>query len=252
MGKIIAVTGKGGTGKTTTAGLIIRALLDNKAGAVLAVDADPNYTLAETLGLKVEDTISSICEETLHQKENLPAGMAKDRYLEYRMQQSLLEKDSLSVLSMGRPEGPGCYCYVNNLLREMIKDLIDDYTYTVIDNEAGMEHLSRKTMRKIDILFVVSDFSVIGVRSAARIYNLACAMGIKLGKSFLIVNKVKDGIESLGKEIKNSSLILAGMLPFDTEVENASLNEKSLFDLPRESGAVKNINRIVSSILSSA
>ena len=252
MGRIIAVTGKGGTGKTTTAGLVIRALLDKRCGAVLAVDADPNSTLAETLGLKVEDTISSICEETLKEKENLPAGMAKDRYLEYRMQQSLIEKGSLSVLSMGRPEGPGCYCYVNNLLREMIKDLIDGYTYTVIDNEAGMEHLSRKTMRRIDTLFVVSDFSVIGVRSAARIYNLACAMGIKLGKSFLIVNKAKDGIEGLEKEIKNSGLTIAGILPFDREVENASLNGKSLFDLPKESGAVKNINRIVSSILFSA
>lgn len=245
MGKIIAVTGKGGTGKTTTSGLIIRALLDKRCGAILAVDADPNSTLAETLGLKVEDTISSICEETLNQKENLPAGMTKDRYLEYRMQQSLLEKDSLSVLSMGRPEGPGCYCYVNNLLREMIKDLIDDYTYTVIDNEAGMEHLSRKTMRKIDTLFVVSDFSVIGVRSAARIYNLACSMGIKLGKSFLIVNKVKDGIESLDKEIQNSGLTLAGTLPFDIEVEKMSLNGKSLFDLPQESSAVKNVNKII-------
>ena len=245
MGKIIAVTGKGGTGKTTTSGLIIRSLLDNKAGAVLAVDADPNSTLAETLGLKVEDTISSICEETLNQKENLPAGMTKDRYLEYRMQQSLLEKDGLSVLSMGRPEGPGCYCYVNNLLREMIKDLIDDYAYTVIDNEAGMEHLSRKTMRKIDTLFVVSDFSVIGVRSAARIYSLACAMGIKLGKSFLIVNKVKDGIESLETEIKNSRLTFAGALPFDPEVERMSLNGKSLFDLAQECAAVKNISKII-------
>ena len=249
MGKIIAVTGKGGTGKTTSAGLIIRALLDKRCGAVLAVDADPNSTLAETLGLEVEDTISSICEETLKEKENLPAGMAKDRYLEYRMQQSLIEKDNLSVLSMGRPEGPGCYCYVNNLLREMIKDLIDGYAYTVIDNEAGMEHLSRKTMRKIDILFLVSDFSVIGVRSAARIYNLACAMGIKLGKSFLIVNKVKDGIESLDKEIKDSSLTLAGMLPFDIEVERMSLNGKSLFDLPQESSAVKNINRIIKEVV---
>lgn len=245
MGKIIAVTGKGGTGKTTISGLIIRALLDNKAGAVLAVDADPNSTLAETLGLKVEDTISSICEETLNQKENLPAGMTKDRYLEYRIQQSLLEKNSLSVLSMGRPEGPGCYCYVNNLLREMIKDLIDGYAYTVIDNEAGMEHLSRKTMRKIDTLFVVSDFSVIGIRSSARIYNLACAMGIKLGKSFLIVNKVKGGIKTLEKEIQNSGLKAIGALPFDPEVEKASLNGKSLFDLPAESEAVKNINQII-------
>src|SRR3989338_686810 len=224
MGKIIAVTGKGGTGKTTIAALIIRALLDKKAGLILGVDADPNSTLADTIGLKVEDTISSICEEMLDKKEALPAGMTKDRFLEYKIQQSLIEKDNLSLLTMGRPEGAGCYCFVNNLLREMIKNLTDDYDFTVADNEAGMEHLSRKTMRKIDILFVVSDFSVIGVRSAARIYNLACAMGIKLGRSFLIVNKVKDGIESLDKEIQNSGLTLAGTLPFDQEIEKASIN----------------------------
>ena len=180
MGKIIAVTGKGGTGKTTIAALIIRALLDKKAGLILGVDADPNSTLADTIGLKVEDTISSICEEMLDKKEALPAGMTKDRFLEYKIQQSLIEKDNLSLLTMGRPEGAGCYCFVNNLLREMIKNLTDDYDFTVADNEAGMEHLSRKTMRKIDVLFVVSDFSIIGVRSASRIYNLARSMGIKV------------------------------------------------------------------------
>jgi CO dehydrogenase maturation factor len=250
MGTIIAITGKGGTGKTTFAGLIIRALLDNKKGSVLGIDADPNSNLAEALGLKIEDTISSICEETLRDKENLPAGMSKDRYLEYRIQQSLVEKNSLSLLSMGRPEGPGCYCYVNNLLRDMIKDLTDGYNFSVIDNEAGMEHLSRKTMRKIDLLYVVSDFSVAGVRSAARIYKLACDMGIKLGKGLLIINKVKGEIGALAKEIQESGLTLEGTLPFDTEVENISLNGRSLFDLASETGIVKEIRRITAQTLS--
>jgi CO dehydrogenase maturation factor len=245
MGKIIAITGKGGTGKTTLSSLLIRALLDKKAGSILAVDADPNATLSLGLGLKVEDTISSICEETLEKKDNLPAGMTKDRYLEYRVQQSLIEKESLSLLVMGRPEGPGCYCYVNNLLREMIKGLTDNYSFTVIDNEAGMEHLSRKTMRKIDILFVISDFSAIGVRSAGNILKLAFSMGIKLGKAYLIVNKVKNNINLLEKEIQASGLILIDSLPFDENIERLSLDSKSIFNLPQESEIVKRINRIV-------
>lgn len=246
MGKIIAITGKGGTGKTTVASLMIRALLENKRGAVLAVDADPNANLAEALGLEVEDTISSISEEMLKEKDKLPAGMTKDRFLEYRIQQSLVEKNNLSLLVMGRPEGPGCYCYVNNLLREIIKDLTDDYNFTVVDNEAGMEHLSRKTMRKIDFLFVVSDFSPLGVKTASRIYNLACAMDIKLGKSFLVINKSKDNLAFLEKEIQDSGLTLAGSLPFAEEVEKLSLKAQSLFDLPQDNEMVKGINAMVS------
>ncbi|MBM3253670.1 MAG: carbon monoxide dehydrogenase [Candidatus Omnitrophica bacterium] len=277
MGKIIAVSGKGGTGKTTIASLIIKALLESNAGTILAVDADPNSTLADALGLRVEDTLSSICEEMLKEKENLPAGMTKDRYLEYRIQQSLVEEGDLALLVMGRPEGPGCYCYANNLLREIVKDLTESYKFTVIDNEAGMEHLSRKTMRRIDILFVISDFSTIGVRSAARIYKLANEMGINLGKSFLIVNKVrpvrngvphpitnpaaqgaicdaarygisngvKDGISSLQKEIEKSGLALVGTLPFASEIEELSVNSRALSELPKESEIIKKVDEIV-------
>lgn len=245
MGKIIAVTGKGGTGKTTIAALIIRALLDKKAGLILGVDADPNSTLGDAIGLKVDDTISSICEEMLDKKEALPAGMTKDRFLEYKIQQSLIERDNLSLLTMGRPEGAGCYCFVNNLLREMIKNLTDDYDFTVADNEAGMEHLSRKTMRKIDVLFVVSDFSIIGVRSAAKIYNLARAMGIKLGENHLVINKSKDGIAPLEKEVYDSGIPLIGTIPFDAEIEKSSLGSYSILDLPGGSAALKAINEIV-------
>ncbi len=245
MGKIIAITGKGGTGKTTVSSLIIRMLLDKKAGSVLAVDADPNSTLADTLGLKVENTLSSICEEMLKEKDNLPAGMTKDRYLEFKIQQSLIEKGALSLLTMGRPEGPGCYCYSNNLLREIVKDLTDNYKFTVMDNEAGMEHLSRKTTRRIDVLFVVSDFSAIGVRSAARICKLAKEMGINLGKSFLIVNKVRDGISSLETEIEKSGLSLAGTLPFASEVEELSVNSMALSELSKEVEIFKKMDEMV-------
>lgn len=245
MGRIIAVAGKGGTGKTTLSSLIISSILDNGGKSVLAVDADPNSTLADALGLKAEDTLSGICEDMLKEKDNLPAGMTKDRYLEYKIQQSLVERAGLTLLTMGRPEGPGCYCYANNLLREIVKDLTGSYDFTVIDNEAGMEHLSRKTARKIDVLFIVSDFSIIGVRSAARIYNLATEMGIKLSNSFLIVNKAKEKMSFLEKEIEKSGLTLIGSIPFTDEIENLNLQAKALSELPRESDVIKKVDEIV-------
>jgi CO dehydrogenase maturation factor len=245
MGRIIAVSGKGGTGKTTLSSLIISSILDNGGKSVLAVDADPNSTLADALGVKTEDTLSGICEDMLKEKENLPAGMTKDRYLEYKIQQSLVEREGLTLLTMGRPEGPGCYCYANNLLREIVKDLTGSYNFTVIDNEAGMEHLSRKTAREIDVLFIVSDFSIIGVRSAARIYNLATEMGIKLSKSFLIVNKAREKMSFLEKEIEKSGLTLIGSIPFTDEIENLNLQSKALSELPRESDVIKKVDEIV-------
>lgn len=249
MDNIIAIAGKGGTGKTTVSALIIRALLEKKSGGILAVDADPNSSLGEALGLKVEDTISSLCEELLDKKDNLPAGMTKNRFLEYKIQQSLVEEKGISLLTMGRPEGPGCYCYVNNLLKGMIKNLTDNYDFTVIDNEAGMEHISRKTMRKIDILFVVSDFSIIGIRTASRIYKLVCTMDIKLGKSFLIINKAKENIAPLEKEIRNSGFSLAGMLPFDTQIEEFNLAAKPVFDLPKEAKILQSVSDIVNNTI---
>lgn len=245
MSKIIAVTGKGGTGKSTVASLIIRALIADKANSVLAVDADPNSTLGEMLGLKVENTMSSICEEMLDKKEDIPAGMTKEQYLKYKIEESLTEKNNLTLLTMGRPEGPGCYCYANNLLRGIVKDLTDDYKFTVIDNEAGMEHISRKTARSIDVLFIVSDFSIIGIKSAARIYNLAKDIGIKVGKSFLIINKVKSPISSLEKEINCSGIPLAAALPFSDDIERISIDSKSLLSLQSNLEVVKLIDSVV-------
>ncbi|MCX5716265.1 MAG: AAA family ATPase [Candidatus Omnitrophica bacterium] len=245
MTRIIAVTGKGGTGKTTVAALIIRAILDKKAGSVLAVDADPNSTLGETLGIKVKDTIAGICEDTRAKLDKLPAGMSKDRYIEYRIHESLAEEKGISLLTMGRPEGPGCYCYVNSLLRDMLKGLSDGYDFTVIDNEAGMEHISRKTASRIDILFVVSDFSVMGVRSALRIHKLVYSLGIDVGRSFLVVNKAKGALSpQIELEVKDSGLNLAGILAFEQGIENLSLQNKPLFDLPASADIMKSINRI--------
>jgi len=147
---IIALSGKGGVGKTTVAALLIRALKEKEEGAVFAVDADPNSCLADYLGFEYEETVGGIREDTLKNISNIPAGMTKERWLNYRMQQCLVESTGIDLLVMGRQEGPGCYCYVNNVLREYGDTMYRNYRYTVIDNEAGMEHLSRRTTRKMD------------------------------------------------------------------------------------------------------
>jgi CO dehydrogenase maturation factor len=209
------------------------------------VDADPNSTLGETLGVKMADTIAGICEETRARLDKLPGGMSKDRYIEYRIHESLAEEKGLAVLSMGRPEGPGCYCYVNSLLRGMLKRITGEYDFTVIDNEAGMEHISRKTAARIDLLFVVSDFSVLGVRSARRINELAYSLGIEVGKSFLIINKAKGALgKSLNKEIKDSGLDLASVLPFEDDIERLSLAGRPLLRLSRDLRVIKAVDNL--------
>ncbi len=245
MSKIIAITGKGGTGKSTFSSLVIKSLIADKENSVLAVDADPNSTLPEMLGLKVEDTLSSVCEEMIDKKDEIPAGMTKNEYLRYKIEESIMEKGNLSLLTMGRPEGPGCYCYANSLLRDIVKDLTDDYKFSVMDNEAGMEHISRKTARKIDILFIVSDFSVIGIRSAKRIYDLAREIGIKLDKVYLIINKVKGDIKELDGEIKSSGIPFGGDILFSKDIEKFSLEAKSILELPGNSDVFNTVKEIV-------
>jgi CO dehydrogenase maturation factor len=150
---------------------------------------------------------------------------------------------------MGRPEGPGCYCYVNSLLRDMLKRVTDEYDFTIIDNEAGMEHISRKTASDIDVLFVVSDFSVIGIRSARRIHALAKSLGINVGKSFLIINRAKDEpAPGLENEIKNSGLNLAGTLVFEDSIEKLSLQGGSLLELPEDLSIINVIKKITEKI----
>jgi CO dehydrogenase maturation factor len=136
MGYTIAVAGKGGTGKTTVAALIVRLLKEKKAGSILAVDADPNHNLGEALGIKTDETIGSIIDEVSRNPEKIPAGMSKDRFIEYRVQTSVAEGEGFDLLSMGRPEGPGCYCYVNNVLRNVAGKLMQDYDYVVIDRKS--------------------------------------------------------------------------------------------------------------------
>jgi CO dehydrogenase maturation factor len=155
----IAITGKGGTGKTTFASLLVKHLSANNK-AILAVDADPNSNLDMRLGLRVQQTIGDLREDLL--KKSFPAGIAKNELVEYQIRLALVEGDTFDLIAMGRPEGPGCYCYINNVLRDVLDRLSVNYDYVVIDNEAGMEHLSRRTTRNVDVLFIISDVTALG------------------------------------------------------------------------------------------
>ena len=180
MGVTIAMAGKGGTGKTTIAALLIRFLLKKGTVPVLAVDADANANLNEVLGLEVETTLGEAREGL---KDGVPTGMTRDLYMEYKVQQSLVESRGYDLIVMGQPEGPGCYCAANTLLTGFLEKLTDNYPYIVMDNEAGMEHISRLTTKNVDLLLIVSDTSRRGIQAAVRINELAKSLNIGVSKS---------------------------------------------------------------------
>ncbi|MEW6275659.1 MAG: AAA family ATPase [Bacillota bacterium] len=246
MAITLAIAGKGGTGKTTLAALLIRQLIRAKKGPVLAVDADANANLNEALGIAVEDTIAEMLARINNNLEPLPAGMTKDQYVSYRVHQSLAEGDDFDLLVMGGPEGPGCYCYANNLLKGFIQQLAGNYPYVVMDNEAGLEHLSRRTTSNVDILFVTSDPAARGVRSAGRIKHLVESLNLDVKKMFLVLSKAANGsAEALADEIKRTGLELIGTIPLDEQVAEYDLKSKPLLTLPDDSPAVAAVTGIM-------
>jgi CO dehydrogenase maturation factor len=214
--KVVAVAGKGGTGKTTVAVMFIRWLNRNRSGSILAVDADPAANLADMLGVIAGESIGAVREEMKTRGSDLPAGMTKQRFLEYKTQAGVVETENFDLLVMGRPEGPGCYCYANNLLRDILDTLGKNYEYVVIDNEAGMEHLSRRTTRNVDHLFVVSLPTVTAVRTAGKISRVADELAIGIENKHLILNRASgESPEAVTRAIEAESLQLAGSIPDD-------------------------------------
>jgi CO dehydrogenase maturation factor len=242
MGYIIALAGKGGTGKTTIAGLIVRCLIEKKMGSILAIDADPNSNLGEVLGAKPGDNIGMILDNISTQPDKLPAGMAKERFIQHQVQSAIQEENGFDLLNMGKPEGPGCYCYVNNVLRGLITKLIDAYDYIIVDNEAGLEHLSRRTCRLADLLIVVSDASSVSLRSAKRIIELANALKFEVKKSFLLINRFNKNIQN--NLVKETGLEYLGSLPLEPQIEQLSLQGKSVFDLKSDARILTVLNSL--------
>ncbi|MBU1726339.1 MAG: AAA family ATPase [Candidatus Omnitrophica bacterium] len=242
MGYVIAMAGKGGTGKTTIAALIVRLIKEKKLGSVLAIDADPNSNLGEVLGLKQKSTIGEILDEISTHPEKVPVDMGKDHFIEYQVQTAIVEGEGFDVLTMGRPEGPGCYCYVNNALRNVMGKLIKDYDYVVIDNEAGLEHLSRRTTRSADAFVVVSNASAVGLKAAKRIRELIKELKINVKKELLVINSSQENIEK--QRIDDLKLDYLGSVPYDMDIEKISLNGNSLMDLNEKTASLSALRKI--------
>jgi CO dehydrogenase maturation factor len=252
MAFIIALAGKGGTGKTTIAGLTIRYIVEKRKIPVLAVDADSNNCLNEVLGVDVYATIGRLREEslqTIRSGAERPGGMSMEQLFDYQVQQSIMESRGFDLIVMGRPEGPGCYCAANNIIRKYTDKLSETYPYVVIDNEAGMEHLSRRTTHKVNLLLIVSDSAVRGIHTAKRIHGLVDELQLEIDRRVVIINRV-SGNE--GADLKNlaeeSGLKVAGLVPQDAEVFNLDLQGKSIFQLPDDAEAVKAMFSILDSL----
>ena len=246
----IAVAGKGGSGKTSVASLVIRYLMENGAGPILAIDADPNANLGESLGLDIKQTVGSIIASFNEEKINIPPGMTKEAYLEYKLNEIIVEAKGLDLVTMGRGEGPDCYCYPNLILRKFADTLAENYPYMVMDNEAGMEHLSRRTTQDVDELLIISDHSVKGIRTVARIRDLVAELKLSVKRQSVLINLVPDGLDPLVvEELSRWGIKPAATIPLDEEVYQYDLKLKPLLDLPDSSKAVKAVDDLMTNLL---
>jgi len=249
----IAVAGKGGSGKTSVASLVIRYLKKKGKGPILAIDADANANLGESLGLKVGQTVGLILDDFQKNKINIPPGMTKEAYLDYKLNEVIVESKGLDLLTMGKGEGPECYCYPNVILRNFADSLAGNYAYTVMDNEAGMEHLSRRTTQNVDALLLVSNHSVKGVRTIGRIRELVSNLKLVAKKQLAIINMVPSTLDPLVKEeLDRLGIELTAVIPEDEEVYRYDLEMKPLLELPDTSKAVKAVDGLMDEILDKA
>ena len=239
---VIAVAGKGGVGKTTTCGMIIDYLCKKGQGPVLVVDADANSNLNEVLGVEVETSLGAIREEMAQAelRGTLPAGMTKADYADFKFSSAIIEEDDFDMLVMGRTQGKGCYCYVNGVLKTQVDKYAKNYRYVVMDNEAGLEHVARGTLPKVDTMLLISDCSRRGIQAAARVAEIVEQMAINPSRMGLIVNRAPNGVldEGVKEEIAKHGLELLGVLPQDESVYRCDCDGEPSAKLP-ESNPVK-------------
>lgn len=251
MGHVIAVSGKGGVGKTTLCGLLIQYLCESGKRPVLAVDADANANLNEVLGVEPEITLGELREEIeragVDPRYQIPSGMTKQAYLEMRLSDAIEEEDDYDLMVMGRTQGQGCYCFVNGLVQTQVQKLQSHYPYIVVDNEAGMEHISRGILPMMEVAILVSDCSRRGVQAAGRIAKLMKELNFKPQKTGLIVNRVPDGKLDAGtlEEIRNQGLELLGVVPHDDQVYQYDCDGKPIIQLPKDSPVRSALGEII-------
>jgi CO dehydrogenase maturation factor len=250
----IAIAGKGGTGKTTIAALLCRSLVKtNGVKPLLAVDADPNSCLHERLGITPSETIGELREQLRAEPDKIPAGISKTEWIERLISEEVAESVGFDLITMGRQEGPDCYCYINNLLRSCLDKIGQHYKAVVIDNEAGLEHLSRRSNGKVEALLVVCQPTVIGARTAMRILELIDSLSLDIGKAYLVLNGCDGEIpESLQALFDETKLEVLARIPTDQQVFDCEMESKSLLDLTAESTAAATVDAMVSKLLEEA
>ncbi len=250
MSITIAVAGKGGSGKTTITSLVIRYLLKNRLGPILAVDADPNANLGESLGIGIGKTVGSIIAAFNEEKINIPAGMTKEAYLDVKLNDVIVESKGLDLVTMGRGEGAKCYCYPNLLLRKFMDRLSENYAYLVLDNEAGMEHLSRRTTQNVDELLLISNHSVKGVRTIARLRDLVKELEVVVKRQSVIINMVPEKVDPLvSAEMVKLGLEPTAIVPLDDRVYEYDLAMKPLLELPDDAVSARVIDGLMDKLL---
>jgi CO dehydrogenase maturation factor len=253
----IALAGKGGTGKTTVSAFLIRYLVEEQDGSILAIDADPATNLNMVLGMEMGQTVGAIREGMLTEVQSsgalagsMPGGMSKQDYLDYQVQMALEEGDRVDLLVMGRPEGPGCYCAANQMLRLIVDRLEKQYDYVVIDNEAGMEHLSRRTTRDVDVLLLVTDPTQRGIVTAKRMADMVPGLEIGVGHIYLIVNRLRGEIPApLAQAIERSGLELLNTVPDDPKMAEFEFDGRPLVELPAETAVYQAVRETAQRIL---
>lgn len=240
---IIALVGKGGVGKSTIASQIIRRL--SETGTVLAVDADPNSNLCDKLGIEVKGSIGKLRDEIISDPEKVPEGLSKQEYVNEQVQRAISETDSVDLLVMGRPEGEGCYCFINSALKDSFVNLIPNYDYTVVDNEAGMEHMSRKVLPHADVFLFVSDPTVTGVKTAGRLSELAKDVEIEMRRKILVVNnvtsKLSDKLNEVAKEAGFSEVMT---FPYEEYISESAMESEEL-DVPKDTEFGKTVSELL-------
>jgi len=248
MTTTIAVAGKGGTGKTTISGLLVRYLVQRDAGKILAIDADPSSNLNLVLGLPLAQSVGDIREEA---REGVTQGMSRQDWLAYAVRMAVEEGDDYDLLAMGRPEGQGCYCAANHMLRTIVDGISAGYDYVVMDNEAGMEHLSRRTTRDVDHLLLVTDASMRGLVAAEAMVGMSKELNINVRNMGLVVNRAQNGMPAAFKErLERMGVPLLAVLPYDAQLVDFDGSGRPLVELPEDTAMSKAVDTLANNLFS--